>query len=194
MFIQTLCRRLIRCLHCQLGQVGTAWGFQLVQGATLDPLHLPTVSCDAPQSLTKLLPKPFRSREKHAVPFFYLLLMRKCCFDESATIAASTLQLLCFTSLQWLRIAIACSFSTDWSCTTETGCKQYRLESFSRWIWESAHLKSPADEQRAEFTGVECTPMHVNTDYKSRDKYFHNLVHYHKSCYIKTVFQCSIFN
>lgn len=40
-------------------------------------LHQAVVRRDAPQCLTKMLPKPVRSREKSLLSFFALLLMRK---------------------------------------------------------------------------------------------------------------------
>lgn len=69
----------------------------LVQRVILDMHHCPEVSCNVPQCLSKLLPRPFGTREKS------LLFFNKdapSSSDQSVATAASMLWLLWFTNLQ----------------------------------------------------------------------------------------------
>lgn len=71
--------------------------------------HLPPVSHDALWCLTKLCSQPVRSREKPLVPFFVLLLTRKCCPVDHT--AASMLGPPLFTS--WQRLPVLPQLNHD---------------------------------------------------------------------------------
>lgn len=131
----------IRFIHCYLIQSATV--FPLVRWVTVAARHRPAVSCPALRCLTKLSPRPLRSREK---PFQCRFML---CFstDKTSTLRQTFLQAcsafcLCHNSTPAVAPASLCSNHADWSVHIMSSSKRFRLELFKMDPLEFLPLKS----------------------------------------------------